>query len=138
VIARTEAKGILFIAAAGNETVDNDKLPTYPANYSLDNIISVAAIDDHKDLSWFSNWGEKSVHVSAPGESILSTTTGYKHYGYKDGTSMAAPHITGAAALLWAAHPDWNYLQVKDYILGHCQVDKLKIIPVQCQGYFSF
>jgi subtilisin family serine protease len=137
VIKRLQAKGILFITAAGNETADNDKVPTYPANFALDNIISVASIDDHRDLSWFSNWGEKSVHVAAPGESILSTILGSR-YGYKDGTSMAAPYITGAAAILWSAHPDWNYKEVKDFILNHCIEDKVHIIQVQCKGYFSF
>lgn len=137
VISRCRDKGILFIAAAGNETTDNDKVPSYPANYQLDNIISVASIDLHKDLSWFSNWGAKTVHVAAPGESILSTVGGSR-YGFKDGTSMAVPHISGAAALLWSIHPDWDYRQIKNYILGHCQVDKKHDIPVICQGYFSF
>lgn len=137
IINRCQSKGILFVAAAGNETADNDKVPLYPANFPLDNIISVASIDLHKDLSWFSNWGEKTVDVAAPGESIISTVGGIG-YGYKDGTSMATPQITGAAALLWSAHPDWNYLDIKKYILGHCKVDKEHIIPVLCKGYFSF
>lgn len=134
---RCRAKGMLFIAAAGNESKDNDLVPSYPASYPLDNVISVAAINLHQELSWFSNWGEKSVHIAAPGESILSTTGGNR-YGYKDGTSMAAPHITGAAALIWAAHPDWNYLAVKNYLLSHCVVNDSQKIPVICQGYFSF
>lgn len=137
VMERCRAKGILFIAAAGNESRDNDLTPTYPASYPLDNVVSVAAINLHRELSWFSNWGQKSVHVAAPGESILSTTGGNR-YGYKDGTSMAVPHITGAAALVWSAHPEWNYLEVKKFIINHCAIDNAVKVPVQCQGYFSF
>lgn len=134
---RCKDKGILIIAAAGNESVNNDITPTWPASFALDNIISVAAINLHKELAWFSNWGAKSVHISAPGESILSTTGGNR-YGFKDGTSMAVPHITGAAALIWAAHPNWNYLEIKNYILNHCVTDGPSKIPVLCQGHFSF
>ena len=136
IIKRCREKGVLFIAAAGNEAKNNDDTPTWPASFPLDNIISVAAINLHKELAWFSNWG-KSVHIAAPGESILSTT-GENRYGFKDGTSMAAPHITGAAALIWSSHPNWNYLEVKNYILNHCVTDRLTKIPVLCQGYFSF
>lgn len=134
---RCRALGILVIAAAGNETADNDKVPSYPANFPLDNIISVTAIDINRDLSWFSNWGEKTVHIAAPGESILSTVANNR-YGYKDGTSMAVPHITGAAALLWSIHPKWTYIDIKNHLLSHCVVDKAHPIPVVCQGYFSF
>lgn len=137
VMERCRAKGILFIAAAGNEARDNDLIPTYPAGYPLDNVISVAAINLHQELASFSNWGTKSVHIAAPGESILSTTGGNR-YGFKDGTSMAVPHISGAAALIWAAHPEWTYLDVKKYILDHCAIDPLVKIPVRCGGSFSF
>lgn len=137
VIQQCQQRGILVVVAAGNETVDNDKVPSYPATYPLDNIISVASIDWHSDLSWFSNWGANSVHVAAPGESILSTIYGNK-YGFMEGTSMAAPQIVGAAALIWANHPHWTYKEIKSYILEHCvETVGLKDI-IQCHGYFSF
>lgn len=137
VIKRCQDKGILVVAAAGNEGKDNDSVPTYPANYSFDNIISVASINLHNQLSAFSNWGAKTVHVAAPGESILSTTNGNR-YGYKDGTSMAVPHIAGIAALLWAAHPEWTYKEVRSHILNNCAPLASLKDKVSCQGYFKF
>lgn len=134
---RCREKGILFVAAAGNESADNDKVPTYPASFGIDNIISVAAVSLHDELSWFSNWGLTSVHVAAPGESILSTMKNHR-YGFKEGSSMAVPHIVGAAALLWSAHPDWTYTQVRDYILSHCKPLPTLKDKVACQGYFRF
>lgn len=130
-------RGVLIVVAAGNETADNDKVPSYPGNFPLDNIISVASIDWHGDLSWFSNWGQNTVHIAAPGESILSTIYGNK-YGFMEGTSMAAPQITGAAALIWSNNPNWNYLDVKKYLLEHCIESPTLKEAVQCKGYFSF
>ncbi|WP_415061180.1 S8 family peptidase [Bdellovibrio sp.] len=136
-IARCRDKGILLIAAAGNEAVDNDLTPTYPAGFELDNIISVAAVDLHGDLSTFSNWGKKTVHIAAPGESILSTITG-KKYGYSSGTSMATPHITGAAALIWSQNPSWTYKEVRDALLQNCIPTPELKDAVQCGGFFQF
>lgn len=137
VVKKCQDKGILIVAAAGNEGKDNDLAPTYPANYPFDNIISVASINLHNQLSGFSNWGANTVHVAAPGESILSTTNGNR-YGYKDGTSMAVPHITGIAALLWALHPEWTYKVVRNHILNSCVPLASLKDKVSCQGYFKF
>lgn len=115
-IERARKAGILFVAAAGNEGQDNDKWASFPANYNLDNIISVASINSLGELSSFSNYGLKKVHVAAPGEGIWSTVPGNKFMSL-DGTSMATPHVSGVAALLLSHKPQMSYLQLKESII---------------------
>ncbi len=122
-IAAAGKAGLLYVAAAGNASTDNDYTPFYPASYPLDNIISVAATTSSGGLASFSDYGFNSVHIGAPGDSILSTlpTSGPlsnpSGYGIESGTSMAAPEVTGAAALLWAEHPGWTMQQVRMRLL---------------------
>ena len=111
------SKGALLVVAAGNSGVNTDSQPSYPADFPLDNIISVGATDNTGHLAGFSNFGVKSVDVAAPGVNILSTTPG-NTYGYKSGTSMAAPEVTGVAALVWALRPEWTYQQVIAQVLN--------------------
>lgn len=103
-IVRQRNAGIVFVAAAGNDGENNDAQPTYPANYSLSNIISVASTDQADNLSSFSNFGALSVDLAAPGSGIRSTLPGGTT-GLLSGTSMATPHVTGAVALVAAANP---------------------------------
>lgn len=110
--------GGLFVAAAGNYASDSDSTPFYPACYELDNIISVAATDSNDELASFSNYGATSVDLSAPGVSIYSTILG-EQYGYKNGTSMAAPHVSGTAALLLSANSSLSSAQIKELILSN-------------------
>lgn len=107
-ISRASERGILLVAAAGNDTSNNDRSPTYPASFDLPNIISVAATNSNGTLADYSNYGRTSVDIGAPGSAILSTEPrigGVSQYGYESGTSMAAPHISGVAALIAAANP---------------------------------
>jgi len=110
------ASGQTFIASAGNGGSDgvgddNDVAPYYPAAFDLPNILSVAALDNQGSLARFSNFGAVSVDVGAPGVKIMSTLPG-NTYGYYDGTSMAAPHVAGVAALVASANPHLSPVEV--------------------------
>jgi subtilisin family serine protease/subtilisin-like proprotein convertase family protein len=110
-IQAAQAKGHIFVAAAGNYGGNNDNSPEYPAGFKLDNVVSVTATDRNDKLASFSNYGANSVTLAAPGVDILSTTLG-GGYGFNSGTSMATPQVTGVMALVWSAHPSWTYSQV--------------------------
>ncbi len=99
------ASNILFVAAAGNESNSNDHVPTYPASYVTPNLISVGATNNSDRVANFSNFGPRTVSMAAPGNWILSTTPNGT-YDFFSGTSMAAPHVSGAAALVCAANPN--------------------------------
>lgn len=113
-------KGILFVAAAGNDASNNDVTPSYPANDASTNVLSVCATDQNDRLAFFSNWGTKTVDVCAPGTSILSTYKGGKH-AFLQGTSMATPLVAGIAALIKQQNPTWTGQQIKEHIISTVQ-----------------
>ncbi len=108
--------GILFVAAAGNSSTDNDRRAHYPSNYDLPNMLSVAAMDRNDLLATFSNFGAKTVHVAAPGREITSTWLG-DQYREASGTSMAAPQVAGIAALIIANEPDISMAKLRERIM---------------------
>ena len=111
-------KGVLFVAAAGNSGQNNDLFPHYPANYQLDNVISVAALDRTDSLAYFSDYGANTVHLGAPGVDIYSSTAGSDtEYQIFSGTSMAAPHVSGVAALILSLYPSADLSEVRQRIL---------------------
>lgn len=116
-ISNANSNGILFVAAAGNESANNDSVPSFPANYNIANVISVASVDRAGNLSSFSNYGVNKVHVAAPGSSILSTVLGNSYASYS-GTSMATPHVAGVAALLFSKEPSISVDTVKSRIIS--------------------
>ena len=107
--------GVLVVAAAGNESENNDIFPSYPASTSLQNIVAVAATDSSDALASFSNYGTSSVHVAAPGSRILSTYLANQFLNMS-GTSMATPYVAGLAALMKSANPAMTYADLK-YVL---------------------
>ena len=104
--------GILFVAAAGNSSLDNDSSPYYPASYQVPNVLAVAATERDDLRRSSSHFGAVSVDLGAPGEAILSTLPN-SSYGNRSGTSMAAPHVAGTAALLLAQKPNLTPQQLK-------------------------
>ena len=115
-IKEADRQGVLVVAAAGNEGLDTDRNPQYPAGYPVPNMLSIAATDSNDRLAVFSNWGKQNVHLAAPGVSILSTIPGNR-LTFFNGTSMAAPHVTGCAALLKARTPSLSGAELKAAIL---------------------
>ncbi len=110
------AAGQLFIAAAGNSSSNNDTSPHYPSNYDSPYIIGVAATDHNDGLASFSSYGATSVDIGAPGDDILSCQPG-GGYQLLSGTSMATPHVSGAAAMVWGRFPNATNLQVKQLLM---------------------
>ena len=117
--------GMLFVAASGNSAANTDTTVSYPAGYNLPNVISVAATDQFDALASFSNYGATTVDLAAPGVSIVSTMRN-NAYGSMSGTSMAAPHVSGAAALAWSVDPSASYQKMRDAL--YAGVDVLPIL----------
>ena len=140
-INRANTAGVLFIAAAGNSGTNNDNTASFPGNYSISNkvggktyaalanMIVVAAIASNGTLASFSQYGAKSVHLGAPGVNIFSSLP-YDTYGSYNGTSMATPHVTGAAALYKANNSGATAANIKAAILN--SVTKISSLTGKC------
>jgi len=109
--------GIVFVAAAGNSAVNTDRKPHFPSSYEAPALISVASIDRNQQLSSFSNYGEESVDLAAPGGGILSLSHIGSGYARMNGTSMAAPHVSGAVMLLKTQFPSISAKDLRNRLL---------------------
>ncbi|PIR21812.1 MAG: hypothetical protein COV44_11360 [Deltaproteobacteria bacterium CG11_big_fil_rev_8_21_14_0_20_45_16] len=121
---------IVLVASAGNDANDNDQKAYWPCNYEVANLICVAASDSQDYRAGFSNYGKQSVDLLAPGVGVLGAVIGkfqgqdyLATYQEKSGTSQAAPHVAGAALLVWGANPELTATQVKSILLA--SVDRL-------------
>jgi subtilisin family serine protease len=110
-------QNVLVVVAAGNDGLNNDETPSFPASSTAANILAVAATNSRDQLASFSNYGEISVDVAAPGVEILSTVPN-SLYKMLSGTSMATPHVAGLAGLVKAANGSLTYAQIKDIIMA--------------------
>uniref|UniRef100_UPI00260DF6DF S8 family serine peptidase n=1 Tax=Arenimonas sp. GDDSR-1 TaxID=2950125 RepID=UPI00260DF6DF len=127
-ISRANAADILFIAAAGNSGANNDATAAYPSGYNVPNVIAVAALASDGSLASYSQYGATTVDIGAPGSAIQSTlpvasgngknASVVSGYGSYSGTSMATPHVTGAAALYKAINPGATAAQIKAALLN--------------------
>ncbi len=116
-IKRAKDAGILFVAAAGNSSTNNDSKPHYPSNYNVENVISVAAHNAQDSLATFSCYGKKTVHVAAPGRNILSTVKGGEYAVYS-GTSMATPHVSGILGLYVSTFGRTDFTELKNKMMS--------------------
>ena len=134
-VGRAKDAGVLYVVAAGNSrsTIPASNMDgsfnSWPAELSKvhDNVITVAATDSDGSFASYSHWGTESVQIAAPGTQIGSTYTN-GGYVYSSGTSMAAPHVAGAAALLWAERPELGYLDIKDAMLSTARPEHLNLV----------
>ena len=118
-VERCRSAGVIFVAAAGNESNNNDSFASYPASYTADNIVSVAATTKSDGLASFSNYGSVSVDLGAPGEGIYSTVSSSNNaYATYSGTSMATPHVAGVLAMLVAQFPTESYSSLVTRLLN--------------------
>jgi subtilisin family serine protease len=123
------AAGQLFVASAGNTSTDTDVTPVYPGAYDPACIITVANTNHSDGLGDFTNYGLTTVDLGAPGSRILSTQMGGGYF-YQSGTSMAAPYVAGACALVWARFPNASNLGIKQIVLN--TVDPIPALAGKC------
>jgi len=116
--------GVLFVASAGNNGQDNDKVAHYPSNYQVSNVIAVAAMNRYDELASFSNYGRYSVHVAAPGSGLKTTDLDGGTTSWASGTSFASPWVVGVAAMVASQNPDLSLSELRSRILKASVMDE--------------
>ncbi|MEE1100278.1 MAG: S8 family peptidase [Agathobacter sp.] len=124
---------ILFVCASGNQGKDIDVSPMYPACFNIDNVISVGAIDNKGNIADYSNYGKRNVDVLAPGDGIIGQLPD-DMFIISDGTSAAAPFVTGEAALIYSLKPDLKGSKVADYITKNVVKEKKNYSRIKSRG----
>ncbi len=115
-IEQADSAGCLVVTAAGNDGIDIDRHPFFPAASNTENVITAAAINRHGQLSWFSNHGAYAVHLGAPGSDILGASpTGHETFS---GTSAAAAHVAGVCVMQMVAYPEMTHTEVRTALLA--------------------
>ncbi len=132
IMLQAEQAGVLHIVAAGNYSLNTDRVPEFPASYDNRGIVSVLSTDNQDGISWFSNFGLASVDIAAPGDKTLSTVpngscrfcdpSGFR---FLSGTSMATPHVVGVAAALLHRNPRLSVHELRDVLLHPDSYDPL-------------
>ena len=118
IVAASDAN-VILVCAAGNNGSDNDQFAHYPSNYDVGNVIAIAATDRNDNMAGFSCYGLESVDLGAPGVDIYSSVASSdSSYEFHQGTSMAAPHVTGVLALMRSLQPNWAYLQIREKLFA--------------------
>ena len=125
--------GVVFVASAGNDNNNNDIRKHYPDGYDLPNVIGVVASDRFDARAGFSNYGVATNHLGAPGSEIYSTTPA-NTYEYKNGTSMAAPHVSGAVAVILANNPSLTPAGVRALLMGKADSQSAMATTTQSGG----
>jgi len=115
-IERANKAGAIFVAAAGNDGTNNDEKPMFPASHNIPNVVSVAAINTNGNYAGFSNWGVKTVHIGAPGVGVFGFWKGGETKS-PSGTSMAAPFVSGVAALVLSHEPQLKNSELKERLI---------------------
>ena len=139
-IRRLAEEGILLVAAAGNVNINNDKIPDYPSSLDYPNIIAVGASNPDDEITFWSQYGQTSVDVLAPGSTVRTTVTGVadtlpgnsgsstRRYDYVAGTSFAAPFVSGIAALIKAQFPSADYSELKGRIMASVEASTPAVV----------
>jgi subtilisin family serine protease len=126
--------GVLFVCSAGNNAKDNDTNDHYPSNYTLDNIIAVAALNSYGELASFSNYGRVSVDVAAPGVGLSSTDLNGGYVSFISGTSFATPFVAAVAAMVKSQNPAFSYKALRSTVINSAIATKAPSIETIASG----